>query len=479
MNNVKTPAAASTAVSSGIRTTNVGSSINSNMRSSAKSSAIKPTGLKSASNLKPTVKGPLLASLDVGTSSVKLVMSHVVTNTHANNFDQSPESTIEVVGVGLCPNSGFKQGVVVNIESTTDCIRKAKEEAELMSGSRAQEVWVSVSGPHVQSFDSRGMVAIKNKEVTQSDIDRVIEAAKAIQVPADRTVLHVIPREFKIDNQDGITDPIGMSGVRLEANVHIVTASQSAVANLIRCIEKAGLRVAGLVLDQVATMKSVLSADERNLGACLVDIGGGSTKLVYVLNGSVAHTAIVPVGGSHFTQDVAVGLRTPQVFAEILKKKYGCALATLVGDEETVEVEGVGGRKARSVARKELAHILEARSEECLSMVANHIRMSGLQPLLGSGVVITGGASQLDGLVEMGEFVFDLPIRRGYPQLVGGLKDVVKGCEFATSIGLLLYAVELKGDYYIGQNAHAMTGPIAESIGDVAGKVKKFFTDLF
>ncbi len=312
---------------------------------------------------------PLIAALDIGTSSVKMVVARInpfSQNQSANQIISSTipfsPSQIDVVGVGVCPNSGLKNGVVVNIESTTDCIRKSKEEAELMSGLKIQEVWVSVSGSHIQSLDSRGMVAIKSKEVTQQDVERVIEGAKAIQIPADRTVLHVIPREFKIDNQDGIIDPIGMSGVRLEASVHIVTASQSALANLTKCIEKSGLRVAGFVLDQVANIRSVLSSDEKSLGVCCVDIGSASTKLVYVVNGSLAHTAFVPIGGQHFTQDVAIGLRTPQVFAESLKKKYGCAMASTVSDAETVEVEGVGGRKSRTVQRKELASILEGDS---------------------------------------------------------------------------------------------------------------------
>jgi cell division protein FtsA len=323
------------------------------------------------------------------------------------------------------------------------------------------------------------MVAVKNKEVTKSDIDRVIEAAKAIQVPADRMVLHVLPREFKLDHQDGIMDPIGMSGVRLEANVHIVTASQAAISNIAKCIEKAGMRVAGFVLDQLAISKSVLSSDEKNLGVCILDMGGGSSKIVYILNGSVAHTAVIPVGGFHFTQDVAVGLRTPQVNAENLKKKHGCALASLVGDDEVIEVEGVGGRKPRSVAKKELAIILEARAEECLNMIANHMRMTGLQPLLGSGIVLTGGASQLDGLVEMGEFIFDIPLRRGYPMPVEGLKDVVKGSEFSTSIGLLQYAYEQKKDLYTFESESMVGSVISESMGDFSNKVKKFFTDLF
>ncbi len=409
-----------------------------------------------------------ITSLDIGSTAVKIVIANV-----------NSEQKIEVVGIGVAPNSGLKQGVVVNIESTTECIRKAKEEAELMSGFKSSAVWVSVSGSHVKSFDSTGMVAVKNKEVTQADIDRVIEAAKAVQVPTERIVLHVIAREFKLDHQDGIMDPIGMSGVRLEANVHIVTASQAAVSNLTKCIEKAGLVVAGLVLDQVAVSKSVISSDEKNLGVCVLDIGGGASKLVYMLNGSVAHTAVIPIGGQHFTQDVAVGLRTPQVNAEILKKNHGCALASLVMEDELVDVEGVGGRKPRSVAKKELATILEARTEECLSMVSNHIRMSGMQPLLGSGVVITGGASQLDGLIEMGEFIFEIPVRRGLPMSVQGLQDIVKGAEFSTSIGLLQYGYEKNRDQYVQESESIVTTVISESMGDFSNKVKKFFADLF
>lgn len=413
--------------------------------------------------------GPVLAALDIGSSQVKLVYSTV-----------NHEGQIDVVGVGLAPNSGLKQGVVVNIESTTEAIRKAKEEAELMSGYKTNEVWVSVSGSHIQSFDSKGMVAIKNKEVSSQDIERVIEAAKAIIVPADRTVLHVIPREYKIDSQDGITDPIGMSGVRLEANVHIVTASQSAIANLIKCIEKAGFKVMGLVLDQLAASRAVLSEDEKNLGVCLVDIGGGSSKLIYFVNGSVAHTSVITIGGVHFTHDVAVGLRTPQISAEELKKKYGSAVASLVSDDETVEVEGVGGRKSRTIARKELAHILEARAEECLSMIANDVRVTGMQPHLGSGIVLSGGTSGLDGLVEMGEFVFDIPVRRGYPRLVGGLKDVVKSGEFATAIGLQLYALETKKEFYIRKDSGLMfSNNMNNSFDGITSKVKKFFNDLF
>lgn len=420
---------------------------------------------------------PVLASLDIGSSTVKLVYSVVSQST--NNHSMRAETQIDVVGVGLAPNTGTRHGVVVNIESTTDSIRKAKEEAELMSGFSTNEVWISVSGTHIQSFDSKGMVAIKNKEVTTQDVERVIEAAKAIMVPADRTVLHVIPREYKIDAQDGISDPIGMSGIRLEASVHIVTASQSAISNLTKCIEKAGFRVMGIVLDHLAASKAVLSEDEKNLGVCTVDIGGGSSKIVYFVNGSVAHTAVIPVGGAHFTNDISVGLRTPQFAAEELKKKHGSAVATMVSEDDIVEVEGVGGRKSRTIPRKELAHIIEARAEECLGMIAASIRSSGLQPVLGSGIVMTGGTSSMDGIVEMGEFIFDVPVRRGLPKQVGGLKDVVKGGEFATSIGLLMHGLEQRKEYYVRKESSGMFSGNSNGSFDLSSKVKKFFNDLF
>jgi cell division protein FtsA len=410
-------------------------------------------------------KFPIIAGLDIGSSSVKFVIATV-------NY----EGRLEIAGVGSAPNSGVKQGVVVNIEATTDAIRRAKEEAELMAGFHANEAWVSVSGPHIKSFDSKGMVAINNKEVTQADIERVLDAAKAVAVPADRKVLHVLPREFKVDGQDGITDPVGMSGVRLEANVHIVTAAHAALTNATKCIEKSNLRVAGMVLDPVASAMSVLSEDERNLGACLVDIGGGNCNLLYFINGSVAHVSTVPVGGQHFTHDVAVGLRTPQAAAEELKKKHGSALATLVHETESIEVEGVGGRNPRQIPKKDLASILEARAEEILNLIANDIRMSGFLPMLGSGIILTGGGSQLEGLVEMGEFIFDVPVRRGYPGKVGGLADVVKSCEYATCVGLLIYGLEKNPRLAVQSHGEIHLG---ESLDDLTKKVKNFFNDLF
>lgn len=418
------------------------------------------------STLKPNA--PVLAGLDIGSTKVSFVIGTV-----------TAAGAIDIAGVGTAPNTGMRHGVVVNIEATTDSIRKAKEEAELMSGYTVGDVWVSVAGNHITSFDSKGMVAIKNKEVTASEIARVIEAAKAVAVPADRQVLHVIPRDFKVDGQDGISDPIGMSGIRLEANVHIVTGSQTALNNTVKCVEKANLKISGLVLGQLASANAVLSDDEKNLGVVVVDMGGGTCNAIYFVNGSMAHSSAIPIGGQHFTHDVAVGLRTPQVSAENLKKKYGCAMATLVHENETIEVEGVGGRKARLIPRRDLADVLEARAEETLNLISNDIRMSGLMALMGSGLVLTGGASQLDSLIEMGEFIFDLPVRRGMPMKVGGLTDVVKGGEFSTAVGLLLYGFSQKKDAYIEAAQNGGDLNLSSSIDGVARKVKDFFGQIF
>lgn len=412
-------------------------------------------------------KAPVLAGLDIGSTKVCFVIGTV-----------TPEGKIEVAGVGTAPNVGIRQGVVVNIEATTDSIKKAKTEAELMSGYTVSDVWVGVSGTHISSFDSKGMVAIKNREVTASEIERVIEAAKAVTVPADRTVLHILPREFKVDGQDGITDPVGMSGVRLEAQVHIVTGSQSAVANSVRCVEKAGLKIAGLVLGQLASAMAVIANDEKNLGVCVVDMGGGVANSLYFVNGSVAHSSTIPVGGQHFTHDVAVGLRTPQFAAEIIKKKFGCAMSSMVNDAETIEVEGVGGRKARIIPRKDLADVIEARAEETLSLIANDIRMSGVMPMLGAGIVLTGGTSQLDGLVELGEYIFDIPVRRGIPSNVGGLTDVVKTGDYSTAVGLLMYGLSQRKDL-LNQSNHAGDLKIGESLNDVTKKIKQIFETIF
>ncbi|MFN8791344.1 MAG: cell division protein FtsA [Bdellovibrionales bacterium] len=411
------------------------------------------------------VKPVLVAGLDIGSTKVSLAIAAI-----------RPEGHLEIVGLGTAPNTGLKHGIIVNIEATTEAILKAKEEAELMAGYPAPPVWVGVSGGHIKSFDSKGMVAIKEKEVQTSDIQRVIEAAQAVSVPSDRKVLHVLPREYKVDENDGIIDPIGMTGVRLEANVHIVTGGQSALNNIIKCVEKANLKVSGLVLETVASSQVVLSEDEKNLGCCLVDMGGGAVQLLYFVNGSVAHSSMISVGGHHFTHDVAVGLRTPQSAAEELKKRAGSAMPSLMDEHDTIEVEGVGGRKARTIPRKELAVILEARAEEVLHLISHDIRKSGFSPLLGSGVILTGGASQLPGLVEMGEYAMDLPVRKGFARHMGPLVEVSKSAEHATVAGLVQYGYERMKELGLTQNAEI---DLSQSWAGLSQKLKGFFKDLF
>jgi cell division protein FtsA len=413
---------------------------------------------------KVKIQSPIFAGLDIGSTKVVAIIATL-----------DKETGLNIAGIGTASNTGIRQGVVVNIDATTAAIMKAKEEAELMSGYPMRETWIGVSGNHIKSFNSRGMVAIKNKEVTKGDVDRVLEAARAVAVPADRILLHVLPRDFKIDGTDGIWDPVGMSGVRLESAIHLITGGHTTLQNALKCIEKAGLKTAGLVLDQLAASMAVLSEDERNLGVCVVDIGGGTSNLLYFVNGHVAHTSVIPIGGHHFTQDIAVGLRTPQISAEDLKKKYGCAVVSLVDEAETIEVEGVGGRRTRTVRRRELAEVIEPRAEEILQMIYQDIKESGMLPFIGAGVVLTGGTSEMDGLVEMGEFIFDIPVRRGIPGKVGGLTDIVRSPMYATAVGLVLYGYD--------QNKARMLGlkndDLGESIAQAARQIKGFFGKLF
>lgn len=420
-------------------------------------------------------KQHLVAGLDIGTTKVSLVIG--IVNPSTPSPGAAPEFNIDIVGLGSAPSTGMRQGVVVNVEDTIEAIAKARDEAELMSGYKIEEVYVAVGGTHIKSFDSRGMIAIRNKEVKSDDIERVIEAAKAIAVPADREVLHVLPREFMIDEQNGIFDPIGMSGVRLEANVHIVTAGHTALQNMVKCAEKAGLKVRGLVLQQLASSLAVLSEDEKKLGAAVVDMGGGTCDIIVYAAGSVAYTSTVPVGGQHFTQDIAMGLRTPQTSAEKVKRKFGCAIADLIDENETIEVDGVGGRKPRALLRRDLCEVIEPRAEETMALIWQELKRSGLVNQIGSGIVLTGGACQLEGLLEMGEFISDIPVRLGSPERVGGLTDVVRSPEHATVVGLMIYGVE----NLTTQEKHRLTNHAAESSGisDVmsgwATKVRDFF----
>lgn len=373
----------------------------------------------------------IIAGLDIGTTKVTCAIGRY------------ENGQLDIIGVGTAPNSGMRHGVVVHIDSTTDAIKKAKDEAELMAGVRCDGVWLAIGGQHIQSMASSGMVAIRNKEVCQEDIDRVIEAAKAVAIPQDRQVLHVLPQDFKIDGQVGIFEPVGMAGVRLEASVFIVTGSTSVIQNAVKCAQRAGLKVEGLALQQLCSAMAVLSADEKNLGVCVVDVGGGTCDMITFFQGSVIHTGLLPVGGHNFTHDVAIGLKTTQNHADTLKRKYGCALPEMVSEDEAIEVESVGGRKPRTLMRRDLCEVLEARAEETLELIHATLEEKGLLTKLGSGVVLTGGGSMLHGLVEMGDFVLDVPVRRGWPEKVGGLVDVVRQPSCSTVVGVLQYALSL------------------------------------
>ncbi|MCS6838329.1 MAG: cell division protein FtsA [Bdellovibrionaceae bacterium] len=415
----------------------------------------------------------VLAALDLGSSKVSFLIAKV---NRSSELLPDPLKNIEIVGIGVAPSFGVKQGVVIDIEATTEAIRKARREAELMAGLRVFETLVSLSGAHICSFDSKGMIAIKSKEVTAHDMERVIEAAKAVTVPSDRQVLHVIPREYRVDHQAGILNPIGMTGVRLEVVAHIVTGSQATIQNNLKTIERAGLKIKGIVMSQLATAKAVLSEDEKSLGVCVADVGAGSTHLIYYVNSSVAHMSQIGIGGNHFTQDIAIGLRTPQSSAENIKISKGYCMTVGISDEDTVEVEGVGGRKSRLIKKKDLAEIIEPRAEELIAFIGHDVEKSNLSPFLGSGIVLTGGGAHLGGLVEMAEYQLDYPVRLGLPKNLGGLMDSLKSGRFATVVGLLIHGWEEK---LFVQVQNETGDSITPSVQMMADRLKNFFRELF
>ncbi|RLA93670.1 MAG: cell division protein FtsA [Deltaproteobacteria bacterium] len=379
---------------------------------------------------------------------------------------------VDVIGIGTYPSHGLRKGVVVNIEATVRSIRRAVEEAELMAGCEIHSAFVGIAGGHIKGMNSHGVVALKSREVTEDDVRRVIDAAKAVAIPMDREVIHILPQEFIVDGQDGIKDPRGMSGVRLEVKVHIVTGAVTSAQNLIKCVNKAGMTVDDIVLQQLAASEAVLTPEEKELGVALVDIGGGTTDLAIFHRGSIKHTAVISLAGDHVTGDIAVGLRTPIEEAEKLKKRYGCALASMAPVEE-VEVPPVGeGQRPRKVSRQLLAEIIEPRMEEILGLVEEEIERSGFRRMIPSGVVITGGSALMEGIVELAGQIFDLPVRRGYPKRIGGLVDIVRNPQYATAIGLVLYGA--KG----GRRADFQ--PHEENIFDkVSRRMKEWFKEMF
>ncbi|RMH60494.1 MAG: cell division protein FtsA [Zetaproteobacteria bacterium] len=370
----------------------------------------------------------LLIGLDIGTSKIACIVA-----------EANPDGKVDIIGIGTNPSKGLRKGVVVNIESTVESIRRAVEEAELMAGVQIHSVFTGIAGSHIRGYNSHGVVATKNNEVGQEDVDRVIDAAKAMNIPADQQILHILPQEYIIDNQDGIREPIGMNGVRLEAKVHIVTAAVSSIQNIIKCCNRCDLDVADMVLEQVASSEAVLSQDEKDIGVALIDIGGGTTDIAVFLDGAIRHTAVIPIGGDHLTNDLVIGLRTSAREADELKRKYGCCLTSMVPPEEQIEIPSVGGRPPRPMPRQVMAQILEPRMEELFEMVKAELERSGYQELLAAGLVITGGSALLDGVIELAEDVFEIPVRLGRPQGVGGLTDVVSSPMYATGVGLILY----------------------------------------
>jgi cell division protein FtsA len=373
----------------------------------------------------------VIVGLDIGTSKVVALVGEITV-----------DGSIEVIGLGSQPSRGLKKGVVVNIESTVQSIQRAVEEAELMADCEINAVYAGIAGSHVRSLNSHGVVAIRDREVTHGDVEHVIDAAKAVAIPADQRILHVLPQEFIIDGQEGIRDPIGMSGVRLEAKVHIVTGADSAAQNIIKCVQRCGLVVEDVVLEQLASSFAVLTDDEKELGVCLVDVGGGTTDIAVFGNGAIRHTAVIPIAGDQVTNDIAVSMRTPTQYAEDIKIRYACALSQLANPDESIEVPSVGDRPARRLARQTLAEIVEPRYEELFNLIREELRRSGFEEMIAAGIVLTGGSARMEGAIELAEEIFHVPVRLGLPGQVKGLSDVVRSPIYSTAVGLLLYARE-------------------------------------
>lgn len=403
----------------------------------------------------------LLVGLDIGTSKVVAIVGEL-----------QEDGAVDVIGFGMHPSRGLKKGVVVNIESTVASIQRAVEEAELMAGCEINAVFTGIAGSHVRSLNSHGIVAIRDREVTRGDVDRVIDAARAVAIPADQKILHVLPQEYIIDGQEGIREPIGMSGVRLEARVHMVTGSASAAQNIVKCVQRCGLEVEDIVLEQLASSHAVLTDDEKELGVCLVDIGGGTSDIAVFNSGAIRHTAVIPIAGDQVTNDIAISLRTPTQYAEEIKIKYACALSQLAAPDETIEVPSVGDRPARRLARQTLAEVVEPRYEELFGLIRDELRRSGFEDMVAAGLVLTGGSAKMEGVVELAEEVFHMPVRLGLPQHVRGLGDVVRNPIHATGVGLLLYARDRAGR--AGSEV-----PVSSGMRDVWARMRAWFQGSF
>jgi len=399
----------------------------------------------------------MIVGLDIGTSKVVAIVGEI-----------APDGTLNIVGIGRHRSRGLKKGTVVNIESTVQSIQRAVEEAELMAGCRIHSVYAGIAGSHIRSMNSHGIVAIRDKEVYPADIERVIDAAQAVAIPADQKILHILPQEYIIDSQEGVKEPLGMSGVRLEAKVHLVTCATNAYQNIEKCIRRCGLETDEIILEQLASSYSVLTDDEKELGVCMVDIGGGTTDIAIFTEGAIRHTGVIPIAGDQVTNDIAMALRTPTENAEELKIKYACALSQLASPDEMIKVPGVGDRQPRELSRQALADVVEPRYDELFHLIQAEIRHSGYADLLAAGMVLTGGTSKMEGVVELAEEIFHMPVRIGMPTEVTGLTDIVRNPTYATGVGLLLYGMKQSQER---EGLH----PSGEPAIRILDKVKRFF----
>lgn len=402
----------------------------------------------------------MIVGLDIGTSKVVAIVGEI-----------SPTNELSIVGIGSHKSVGLKKGVVVNIESTVQSIQRAVEEAELMAGCQIHSVFVGIAGSHIRSLNSHGIVAIKDREVFAQDLDRVIDAAQAVAIPADQKILHILPQEYLIDDQEGVKEPLGMSGVRLEAKVHLVTCAVNASQNIEKCIRRCGLEVEDIILEQLASSYSVLTEDEKELGVCLVDIGGGTTDIAIFTEGAIRHTGVIPIAGDQVTNDIAMALRTPTQHAEEIKIRYACALAKLTGIEETIKVPSVGDRPARDLSRQALAEVVEPRYDELFTLVQAELRRSGYEDLIAAGIVLTGGTSKMEGVIDLAEEIFHMPVRLGAPQDVQGLKDIVNNPIYSTGVGLLVYGKD--------KDKGAQGSYVSEESESTMSKIKSWFRKNF
>ncbi|MBF0400343.1 MAG: cell division protein FtsA [Magnetococcales bacterium] len=405
----------------------------------------------------------LIVGLDIGTTKICCIVA-----------DLQADGRLDIIGVGSHPSRGLRKGVVIDIDSTVESMRMAVEEAEMMAGVEIKMVYAGIAGGHIKSGNSNGVVATKDGEVTASDIQRVLDAARAHNIPMDREILHIIPQEYILDGQDGIKQPMNMSGVRLEARVHIVTGAVASAHNIIKCVNRCGLDVGDIILEQLASAEAVLTPDEKELGVCLLDIGGGTTDIALFCEGHIKHTAVLAIGGDHLTNDIAVGLRTPTREAELIKRKYGCALSSMVNPEEVIEVPSVGDRKPRSLGRHILAEIIEPRVEELFTLVSRELARSGFEEQLAAGVVLTGGTSITEGMVELAEEVFNKPVRRGVPQGIGGLVDVVNSPVYATAVGLVQFASHNEKEF-----SRQMAPIGGQSVQNIFQRMRSWLGDFF